>query len=191
MEKVHLNFRYTEKEYLSAIRLYIWNTSELLMGWIVWYVLLSAGLVLLTVVMGFVIPVWALAAMIGLLGVSLFHGVFINRPRRYFRGDPKFRDEYNLTFSDSGIEFRTANINASMAWGMYSRVIETDAFYLTVYGRDIHSVSVLPKRAFVDGKQETLFRELLRRHVDPSLKLGPMERESSEYLPPKSPPDWR
>jgi hypothetical protein len=191
MEKVHLNFRYTEKEYLSAIRLYVWNTSELLLGWIVLYALLSAGLVLLTALMGFVIPVWALAAMIGLLGVSLFHGVLIDRPRRYFRGDPKFRDEYNLTFSDSGIEFRTANINASMAWSMYTRVIETDAFYLTVYGRDIHSVSVLPKRAFVDSKQETIFRQLLRRHVDQSLKLGPTEREGSEYLPPKTPPDWR
>ena len=153
--------------------------------------LLSAGLVLLTVLMGFVLPVWVIVALLGLLGVSLFHGVLIDRPRRYFRGDPKFRDEYNLTFSDSGIEFRTANINASMAWGMYTRVIETDAFYLTVYGRDIHSVSILPKRAFVDSEQETAFRQLLRRHVDPSLKLGPTEREGTEYLPPKSPPDWR
>ena len=38
MEPVQLNFRYTETEYLAAIRLYMWNTSELLLGWVTLYV---------------------------------------------------------------------------------------------------------------------------------------------------------
>jgi hypothetical protein len=191
METVQLNFRYTEKEYLAAIRQYIWHSSELLLGFITLYVLLSAGIVVIVVLLDFVIPVWALVAFLVLLAVSIFHGVLIDRPRRYFRGDPKFSGEYGLTYSDNGIEFKSAEINATVAWSVYTRVIETNDFYLMVYGRDIHSVSILPKRAFANSKQETAFRQLLRRHVDHSLKLGPTEREETGYLPSSIPPDWR
>jgi len=188
---VQLNFQLTEKEYLAAIRLYVLQSTEMLLRLITLFVLLSAGLFLLTLLLGFALPFWALAAMIVLVCVSLGQGYLIDRPRRFFRGDPKFRDEYNLTFRDSGIEFRTQSINASIAWSMYTRVIENDKFFLTVYGRDIHSVSIIPKRAFVSSKQEATFREMLRRHIDSSLKLNDSEREVSEYLPPSSPPDWR
>ena len=190
METVQLNFQLTEKEYLAGLRLYTWHTSELLLRMITIYVVLSAGLIVLSVLMSFPLPLWALAVLVGLLGVSMAHGYLVDYPRRLFRGDPKFRDEYNLTFSESGIEFRTKSVNASIAWSMYTRVIENDKFYLTVYGRDLHSVSILPKRAFVSSKQEAAFRDMLRRHVDGSLKLTETEREPT-YLPPATPPDWR
>ena len=191
METVQLNFQLTEKEYLAAIRLYVLHSTELLLRLIIFYVLLSAGLFLLTALLDFALPIWAFIAMVGLLGVSMVNGYLIGGPRRYYRGDPKFRDEYNLTFRDSGVEFRTQNINASIAWSMYTHVIENDKFYLTVYGRDIHSVSIIPKRAFVSSNQEAAFREMLRRHVDSSLKLSDSEGETTTYLPPTSPPDWR
>ena len=191
MESVQLNFQLTEKEYIAATRFYVLHSSQLLLGLITFYVLFSAGLVILTVVLGFALPTWALAALIGLLGISMWHRYVIDLPRRYFRGDPKFREEYHLTFSDGGIEFQTQSVNAMIAWNMFTRVLENDKFYLTVYGRDLHSVSVIPKRAFVNSKQEANFRELLRRHIDSSLKLSDGEREKSEYLPPSSPPDWR
>jgi hypothetical protein len=191
MEMVQLNFQLTEKEYIAATRFYVLHSTELLLRLITFYVFFSAGLVILTIVLDFALPIWAVAAFLGLLGVSMWHGYLIDLPRRYFRGDPKFRDEYHLTFSDSGIEFKTQNVNASIAWGMFTRVLENDTFYLTVYGRDINSVSVIPKRAFVNSKQEAAFRELLRRHIDRTLKLSDGEREKTEYLPPNSPPDWR
>ena len=191
METVQLDFQLTEKEYIAAIRLYVLHSTELWLRLVILYVLLSAGFVLLTVLSGFVLPIWAVVALLGLVGVSLGQGYLYDRPRRYFRGDPKFREEYHLTFSDSGIEFRTESISASLAWSMYTHVIENDKFYLTVYGRDLHMVSIIPKRAFVSGKQEATFREMLRRHIDSSLKLSDSERERTEYLPPSSPPDWR
>lgn len=191
METVQLNFQLTEKEYIAAIRLYVLHSTEIWLRLIIFYVLVSAGMFLLTILLGFALPIWALIALLGLVGVSLAQGFLIDRPRRYFRGDPKFRDEYHLTFTDSNIEFKTENVRASIAWSMYTRVIENDKFYLTVYGRDLHSVSIIPKRAFVNSKQEASFREMLRRHIDSSLKLSDTEREKTEYLPPSSPPDWR
>jgi len=60
-----------------------------------------------------------------------------------------------------------------------------------VYGRALQMVSISQKRAFTRWKQEAAFREMLRRHIDSSLKLSDSEREKTEYLPPSSPPDWR
>jgi len=125
-------------------------------------------------------------------GAGLFHRTVIDLPRRYFRGDPKFRDEYHLTFSDAGIEFQTLNMSSMIAWSFYTGVIENDKFYLMKYGNNIHSVSMIPKRAFADSRQESTFRQMLRRNLDPKLKLSAAERENQEYVPKNlQPPDWR
>ena len=189
-QSVQLSFRHTEQEYLSAVRYYVWHSKELLARMIIFYVLVSTGMVLLLLLFGLPFPLWAVIAFVVLAGVALFHGYLVDLPRRYFRGDPKFRDEYTLTFTDAGIEFRTAHLNASLAWSLYTDVIETDKFYLMVYGKGIHSLSIVPKRAFTDAGQETAFRQMLRRHLDHNLKLGATEREAPEYLPPAQPPDW-
>lgn len=188
-QSVQLSFRHTEQEYLAAVRYYVWHSKELLLRMIIVYVLVSIGMVLLLQLFGSPFPLWVVIAFIVLAGVALFQGYLVDLPRRYFRGDPKFRDEYNLTFTDAGIEFRTTHLNASLAWSLYTDVIENDKFYILVYGKGIHSLSILPKRAFTGG-QETTFRQMLRRHVDHNLQLSAAERERHEYFPPAQPPDW-
>ena len=190
-DTVHLSFRYTEKEYLDAIRFYFWHSKELFARLIVSCVLFSIGLLLIYAWLEFLIPVWATVILMFIAGVGFFHGYVIDLPRGYFRGDPKFREEYNLTFSDDGIEFKTQNINSSIGWSLYTRVIENDSFYILVYGKNIHSLSIIPKRVFRDSQQERTFREMLCRNIDSRLKVGDGER-AKEYVPPRlEPPDWR
>ncbi len=191
-DTVQLSFRYTEKEYLEAIRFYFWRSKELLVRLIVSCVLFSIGLLLINAWVGFFIPVWADVILMFIAGVGFFHGYVIDLPRGYFRGDPKFREDYNLTFSNDGIEFKTQNINSSIAWKLYTRVIENDSFYILVYGKNIHSLSIIPKRAFQDSQQERRFREMLRRNIDSNLEITDGEREEKEYVPTRlEPPDWR
>jgi hypothetical protein len=189
---VHLRFTHTEQEYLDAVRLYVWHAKELLVRLILMFVLFAIVVVLLPGLLGLPLPLWATAAFIFLAGLGWFHGYIVDVPRRRFRGDPKYRDEYDLIFSDAGMEFKTANVSASLRWSLYTRVIENDRFYIMIYGRDIHSLSILPKRAFRDSEQEKTFRKLLRRHLDPNLKLTPGEHEMQQYVPASlEPPDWR
>lgn len=188
-EAVQLSFRYSEEEYLAAIRFYFWHSKTLLGRAIVTYVLFSASLVLLPVAMGFSLPLWANLALVGIAGVALFHGYVVDRPRTYFQGDPKFRDDYHLTFTDAGIEFHTQNMSSMTAWNFYSGVVESDSFYILIYGNNIHSLSIVPKRAFQSSNQDTTFRQILRRNVDPTLKLGNGE---PDHVPQRlEPPDWR
>ena len=188
-EAVQLSFRYSEEEYLAAIRFYFWHSKTLLGRAIVTYVLVSACLVLLPLLMGFHLPFWANLALVAIAGVALFHGYVGDRPRTYFQGNPKFRDEYHLTFTDAGIEFHTHNMSSMTAWNFYSGVVEGDSFYLLVYGTNIHSLSIIPKRAFQSSNQEMIFRQILRRNIDPTLKLSTGEHD--EVPQRLTPPDWR
>ena len=192
-ESVHVSFSHTEKEYLAATRLYLWRSTELFTRLIVTYVLFSAALLLLVpLVLDYALPLSINFLLVILVGVAWFQGYVIDLPRRYFRGDPKFRDEYHLTLSDAGIEFQTQNMSSMIAWSFYTGVIENDRFYLMKYGKNIHSISILPKRAFTDSKQEVIFRQILRRNLDPTLKLSEGERQTQDYAPRSlEPPDWR
>jgi hypothetical protein len=190
-DAVQLTFRYEEKEYLAATRLYFWRSTQLLNTLIALYVVFAGAVLVVDGLIEFVLPLWSVVAFILLAGVAWFHGYIVDLPRSYFRGDPKFRDEYTLTFTDAGIDFKTENMSAKIAWSFYTGVIENESFYLLVYGNNIHSVSVIPKRAFRDSKQEATFRQMLRRHVDSNLKLTEGER-AEEYVPKSlQPPDWR
>jgi len=188
-EAVQLSFQYAEEEYLAAIRFYFWHSKVLLGRAIVVYALFSVVMVLLPLSMGFHLPVWANLALIAITGVALFHGYVGDRPRTYFQGNPKFRDEYHLTLTDAGIEFHTQNMSSMTAWNFYSGVVESDSFYILIYGNNIHSLSIVPRRAFQSSNQETIFRQILRRNVDPTLKLSTGERD---HVPQRlAPPDWR
>jgi hypothetical protein len=190
-DAVQLTFRYDEKEYLAATRLYFWRSTQLLNTLIALYVVFAGAVLVVDGLIEFVLPLWSVVAFILLAGVAWFHGYIVDLPRSYFRGDPKFRDEYTLTFTDAGIDFKTENMSAKIAWSFYTGVIENESFYLLVYGNNIHSVSVIPKRAFRDSKQEATFRQMLRRHVDSKIKLTEGER-AEEYVPKSlQPPDWR
>lgn len=188
-DTVELRYSLTEKEYLSAVRYYFLRSTQMLPRIIVLYVFIAAGFLLLNALLGSVLPLWSLIALISLIGVALGHAYLVDLPRRYFRSDPKFRLEYNLVFRDSGIKFKTQDIDSSIAWSLYTGVVENEKFYFLVYGKNLPSLTILPKRAFRDSNEESAFRQMLRRHVDQTFKLGDGERE---YVPVSSqPPDWR
>ena len=192
-ESVHVSFSHTEQEYLAATRLHFWHSMELFTRVIVGYVLFAAALLLvLGLVVSYSLPIWVHIGLVVLVGVAWFQGYLIDLPRRYFRGDPKFRDEYHLTYSDAGVEFQTKNMSSMIAWSFYTGVIENDQFYLMKYGSNINAVSILPKRAFTDSHQEIIFRRILRRTLDPNLKLSEAERQLEAHVPRSlEPPDWR
>lgn len=190
-ETVTLTFRHTEEEYLAAVRLYFWRSKALRLRLIIFFVLISIGLLLLTMGLNFALPLWMQLGFVLLVNIALYQGYLTDLPRRIFRGDPKFREEYNLICSDAGVTLKTENINSSINWNFYTSVIENDKFYLLIYGKNLASFSIFPKRAFRNNKDEMTFRDMLRRHLDPQLKVSAGERETEDYVPHSlEPPDW-
>jgi hypothetical protein len=191
-ETVKLNFKYTEQEYVAAVRAYMLHTPDVIFRLGMFLTLVTAGVFMLFINSdaGLLLSLlWGVAVFAGIAG-GLFYGV----PKRRFRGDPKFRDQYFLEFSEEGIHLQTANVDSKLNWSLYTRVVEQEKFYLLVYGT--YMMTVVPKRTFNGAQQEAAFRELLRNKLATRLKAQRVAGTTANeleggYVPPPEPPDWR
>jgi hypothetical protein len=95
--------------------------------------------------------------------VLVLLAVFFIVPPLAFRREPKFRDEYSLTFSPEGIHFQTVHIDSQLQWHIYSRALADSNSYVLYYGT--RSFTVIPKRVFESIEQQGAFEKLLAKHV--------------------------
>jgi len=188
-EIITLRFKYTEEEYVAATRLYLRRSTDfkIRLAVCVIYLMAFAGVGWL---LGFTLEpeLLLLTVFVALLPFFIAFMHLVVLPRQRFRGDPKFRDDYLLQFSDDGIHFRTAQIDALLRWSLYNKVLEDERFYLLVYGKNM--ISVIPKRAFANAVQEAAFRQLLGRHLSAHFDAKQLAA-AGVYVPPPEPPDWR
>lgn len=189
---VQLSFTYTEDEYIDAARLYFARAYDTKFLHGLWLAVFVCGLLF----------AW-LAGDVYAGGSIMLAGLFVlarnwyahsTLPRRYFRRNPKFRDPYELTFSDEGIVFRSKGVESRMAWGFYTKALETPEYFFLVYGKDMFSL--IPKRVFRGPLQESTFREMLRGKLGGKVEEAGLPAAESraverEYVPPSEPPDWR
>lgn len=190
--KVKVEFQYTEAEYLAANRLYLFNSSNIVVRLIVVCLLLTAVVIMMSVVVTDLLPIWAMIAFVLLLEGGLVYNLLVRMPRQYFRGDAKFRDKFEVTFSDDGITVKTSQLDSKLSWSLYTRVIEGSEMYLLVYGKETRMMTTIPKRAFKSSQQENRFRELVTRHITDHSVMRQIPAEDNEYTPKSlTPPDWR
>jgi len=158
---VELVFRYSERDYVRAMRahyalrlrlrlditvavvaaplgVYLWHSPESR-----WY-----GMALVSV-----------SAVFTLLLIAAF-GII---PHLAFRREMKFRDEYTLAFSPDGIRFHTEHIESQLQWSLYSHALVTADSYILYYGEAVFSL--IPKRVFQNAEQQAVFEELLSQKV--------------------------
>lgn len=95
--------------------------------------------------------------------VLILVAAFLVIPPLAFRHQPKFRDEYSLTFSPEGIHFRTAHIDSHLEWNIYSRVLVDNYSYVLYWGSQ--TFTVIPKRVFQSTEQQGVFEQLLVERV--------------------------
>ena len=165
---IHLRFRYTERDYLLAIRAH--HTSRV-RTWV------DTGMALLLVGLGiFLLPSpdsrWAAMACFVSVGLVLLLRTLALYviPLLMFRREPKFRDEYSLRFADEGIHFRTPHIDSHLEWGMYVRVLIDAHTCILYYSR--RQFTVLPKRVFKSEEQREAFERMLEEHVKVITRRG-------------------
>ncbi len=85
------------------------------------------------------------------------------RTKIEFQRNPKFREEYHLTFSRENIHFKTASLDSTLQWTHYDRVIESPNLFLLMYGKGLYTL--IPKRCFNSEEEVTEFRSLLNRTI--------------------------
>src|SRR5436190_1408155 len=85
------------------------------------------------------------------------------RARIWFRRNPKYREEYCLTFSRESIHFKTASIDSTLQWTNYERAIESSRLFLLMYGKGLYTL--VPKRCFHSDDELNAFRALLKEKL--------------------------
>jgi hypothetical protein len=165
---IHFSFQYTERDYVRAMRAHyasrlkpkldaVVAVTMALLGIYFWHSLDSPGWGI-----GFI----CLSAVLALMLITAF-GVI---PKLVFRREPKFRDEYSLTFSPGGIHFRTAHIDSQLQWSMYSRALVDAHSFILYHGTN--SFTVIPKRVFETAEQLALFEHLISEKIPEVLTKG-------------------
>jgi hypothetical protein len=160
-QTVNLSFRYSESDYVRAMRAHYASRLRLRLD-LVGAIVLSAlgaytwqspdlhwlGVTCVTVSAVFVLMLIAAFTVI---------------PPLVFRREPKFRDDYSLTFSQEGIHFSTAHVDSQLQWCLYSRALVDAHSYVLYYGS--RQFTVIPKRVFQSAEQQQIFERLLTQHV--------------------------
>ena len=161
MDSVTLEFDNLLEEHLEAQRLYYKSTFWWKADKVVALLLVCVGAFLL-VTAGFRwwTIIWfplALAEWFNLLSIE---GL---RTRIFFKRNPRFLETYHLTFSDSGVHFKTKSIDSNIAWTLYTRVLQNESVILLIYATRLYTV--IPRRAFRDDSQLAAFNSLVDRYV--------------------------
>lgn len=85
------------------------------------------------------------------------------RTKIWFQRNPKFREEYHLTFSRENIHFKTTSLDSTLQWTHYERVIESPDLFLLMYGKGLYTL--IPKRCFASSEEISTFRALLDQSI--------------------------
>ena len=190
--EVQVEYQYSEAQYLAANRLFFFKSTNAVLRLAVFSVLVLFGVVMFSLILTDLFPLWALLSIVGLFLGVLIYNVLWGLPRKYFRKNASFREKFQITFSDEGVHVKTSQIDSKLGWGLYTKVFENSDMYLLVYGTDIRMMTVVPKRSFKSSDQEYLFRQLVARHITNTSGLKQVAIQEQEYKPPSlTPPDWR
>ncbi len=158
---IQLTFRYAQSDYVRAVQTH--HGSRLFLRLDIVIVVVFAGLG--AYFWGSPSDHWLGVGCVGVsVGVALaLIAAVLVIPRLVFRREPKFRDEYSITFSPEGIHFRTVHIDSQLQWSLYRRALIDRHSYLLYYGW--RQFSVIPKRVFQDVEQRQAFERLLEGHI--------------------------
>ena len=118
---INLSFRHAERDYVRAMRAHYFSRLRLRLDAAVTVILAGIGVYLWrsTTVRWLGIACISITIAFVLLLVAAFTVI----PSLAFRREPKFRDDYSLTFAAEGIHFRTAHMDSQRRWSVYSRAL--------------------------------------------------------------------
>jgi hypothetical protein len=160
-QTLNLSFLYTKSDIERAMRLHYASRMRPRLDVFMALALAVAGAYLLHSPDSYWFGIFAVCASSAL--VLMLLAAFVILPTLAFRLEPKYRDDYSLTFSPEGIQFRTVHIDSQLQWNLYSRALVDGHSYLLYYGS--RTFSIIPKRVLQDSQQRQAFEDLLGQRI--------------------------
>ena len=89
--------------------------------------------------------------------------------RNTFKTSPLFQGELSCTFTDSGVEMKTAASQSRVDWSGFHRAVELGDFVLLYMSSRVFYI--VPKKSFSSVDQLEAFKSLLRRKMEGKVRL--------------------
>jgi hypothetical protein len=84
--------------------------------------------------------------------------------RYTFKRSAKFREHTRLSFAEENVHYKTASIDSTLDWSLFSGLIEDEALFLLSYQAP-RMYAIIPKRAFPSEEARAEFRELVQKKL--------------------------
>jgi hypothetical protein len=160
-ETVHLSFRYCKSDIVRAVRSDYASRMRPRLDIVMAIGLAAAGAYLWRSPGSHSSGVFAMGASATIFLLLL--AAFVIAPSLVFRLNPKYLDDYSLTFSAEGIHFRTVHIDSQLQWSLYSRALIDAYSYILYHGA--RTFTVIPRRVFQNSEQQSTFERMLGQHI--------------------------
>lgn len=160
-EAIHLSFRYSQHDYVRALRAHYLSRLRIRFDIAAAVVGGLLGAYLWRSEEYHWVAVACVAGSVAL--VLMIFAAMVVIPPVVFRSQRKLRDAYSLTFSEDGIHFRTAHVDSQLDWSLYSAALIDAHSYVLYYGS--RQFTVIPKRVFESVQQQQKFEQLVIRHI--------------------------
>jgi hypothetical protein len=154
METIVLTFKYTQNEFVKAMRQYLIANGTIR----------KYDPAIIAVFLLFSVLSTSSIINIILLVVTTIFSAFVIYlyfclPVLTFKQNLKYHEEYTLTFSKAEIIFKTPSIDSVLQWSIYSEFWESDDFYFLIQTPQLYSI--IPKRAFINSTDRKTFEEIV------------------------------
>ena len=162
-DEIQLQFRYTEEDYVRAMRFHLARRMRLRLD-----VTVAVALALLSSFFlardgdSSVAWLWILSGAASAILLAIVFTAHFVVPIRKFRTQPKLHGEYTLIFRRDGIRFRTTSIDSRLEWTIYSELRSDEHSHLLIYG---DGFTAIPRRVFPNSASDAAFVELVRQCV--------------------------
>ncbi len=167
-ETVKLKFSYTQDEFVKAERRYLFASGTITGPSVVIIAVILVFSVLYCFLSSF--SVFSVVLLIAaLLVLMLGCVVYFYIPEKKFQMNSKYHEEYELTFSEEGIHFKTPSIDSRLEWDIYSELWENDKFYFLIQAKQIYTI--IPRRAFSGQAEEERFEAIALRALKCSKRI--------------------
>lgn len=158
------NFTFTRDEYVLAMRRHYKTALNVRRDVIAGIVAIAFGLYFTLTSMGWV--AWVLLGAGAVLLALVAYAIFL-LPIMIYNSQPKLKNEYRLSFSDEGIEFKTDAIDSTLQWSLYQSWLRDNDFYIMYHGK--RDLSVIPRRALTTDDADRRLKEMLENHIGPAM----------------------
>jgi len=168
MESVRLTFQFDRKEYVKAVRRYLFACRTITKRDLILLSICLPASILYQYYFAISLASFILFLNLALPAVAIWLLYFVIPPRTYKR-TAQLREEYTYVFTLNYILVEELGTNSEVDWETYVDLWESEEFYFLM--KTLRKYTIIPKRAFGSPEEKKWFERFASMNLSMSKRL--------------------